>query len=299
MWLNFNIEQLIRRYALSLINIHCGPGGLFLFKKPSINLIATCHHTFWQQSRYIPSQSWKRIFLPFEKATLRKADTILCVSNDSQRVLTTRYGISTAKTVVIPNGVDTARFHPLEKVQRINHSILFVGRIDKRKGIDYLLGALPVIKQSIHDVKLFVCGQGRDKEKMAAYARSHGLEHHIRFLGFLPDTDLNFWYNRVNCVVVPSVFEGFGLTAVEAMAAGTSVIATDVDGLRDVVDDGTTGYLVPYGDKQALAARVIKLLIDRRQQLFFVLHGLEKVRIQYDWNKIARQASNYLLSSRS
>jgi glycosyltransferase involved in cell wall biosynthesis len=116
--------------------------------------------------------------------------------------------------------------------------------------------------------------------------QTRGLAENIDFLGFIPDASLNLWYNKVQCAVIPSVFEGFGLTAVEAMAAGTSVICTDVDSLRYIVDDGVCGYLVKYNDREALSTKILNLLAnpDMRQQ--FSKKGRARVLASYDWQVI-------------
>ena len=91
------------------------------------------------------------------------------------------------------------------------------------------------------------------------------LEHNVTFLGFVPDDQLNLMYNKAQCVVVPSIFEGFGMTAIEALAAGTRVVGTDVDGTRSTLSSGDYGPLVPYGDRRALAGAIISELRDPRR----------------------------------
>jgi D-inositol-3-phosphate glycosyltransferase len=88
-------------------------------------------------------------------------------------------------------------------------------------------------------------------------------------------------------VIIPSVFEGFGLTAIEAMACGTPVIATDVDALRDVIEDGENGLLVPYNDIEALSTKILYLLKNQAEQLKFSINGRKKVQTVYNWDNIA------------
>ena len=112
--------------------------------------------------------------------------------------------------------------------------------------------------------RLLVGGTGSLLSAMKTLARELGLERTITFLGFVPEEDLNGLYNRVGCVVVPSVFEGFGITVIEALAAGTRVVGTDVDGIREILADGASGRLVPYGDRQALAGAIVAELSSPR-----------------------------------
>jgi glycosyltransferase involved in cell wall biosynthesis len=92
-----------------------------------------------------------------------------------------------------------------------------------------------------------------------------GLERHVTFLGFVPDDQLNTLYNEAQCVVVPSVFEGFGITVIEALAAGTRVVGTDTDGIREILQSGDYGRLVPYGDHRALAEAIVAELTNPKK----------------------------------
>jgi glycosyltransferase involved in cell wall biosynthesis len=295
-WLHQNITRLINTHNLSRINIQCGPGGLFLLRKLDQHVVATCHHTWWQQSRYITSQVWKRIFTPFEKLTYRLADRIICDSEDSRSILADKYGISPDKMAVIPIGVDTQEFYPMDDIKKQPFSILYVGRIDKRKGVDFLIRAMRPVSQTISNAKLYVAGVGKDLSKLKTYVRDFSLEKHVEFMGYISDDRLNEWYNRVQCVVVPSMFEGFGLTAIEAMAAGTSVIATKVDSLKTIVEDGTTGILVDYGDVDGLSEKIIYLLNNKARREELRRGALEKVNTVYNWNSIMQNNMNELFA---
>ena len=286
LWLGRNIHQLIKRNDLKRLNLQCGPGGLFLLKKPQVPLVATCYHTWWQQSHYIHKQFWKRIFIPLERRTYRIADKIVCISEDSRGILLEKYGIQPKKTIVISPGIDTRQFFPIESLEKIPNSILYVGRVDKRKGVDFLIKAMPEVVRKLPAVKLYIGGIGKDLPALKAYVQTRELAKNIDFLGFIPDESLNLWYNKVQCVVIPSVFEGFGLTAVEAMAAGTSVICTDVDSLRCIVDDGVCGYLAKYNDCKTLSAKILNLLTNPDTRRQFSKKGRARVLSSYDWQVI-------------
>jgi glycosyltransferase involved in cell wall biosynthesis len=110
-----------------------------------------------------------------------------------------------------------------------------------------------------------VGGKGSDLEKMKSLVKQLGIGQNVTFLGFVPDDQLNLMYNRAQCVVVPSIFEGFGMTAIEALAAGTRVVGTDVDGTRSTLTSGDYGPLVPYGDCSALAEAIVAELRNPRK----------------------------------
>jgi glycosyltransferase involved in cell wall biosynthesis len=263
-WLFFNAHRIISEYKLDKLNIHSGAGGVLFFRKIGIPVIITCHHTYWQQYTYIKSQFWKRIFLPFEKRTYRLADKIICDCDDTKRVLLERYDIPEEKTVVITCAVDSKNFYFSNQKKNLN-SILYVGRIDKRKGIEFLIRSMPNVVEQIPDVRLLVGGKGSYLEKMKSLVSRLDLERNVTFLGFIPDDRLNSLYNQAQCVVVPSIFEGFGMTVIEALAAGTRVVGTDVDGIRSTLTSGDYGPLVPYDDCCALAEAIIAELKNPRK----------------------------------
>jgi glycosyltransferase involved in cell wall biosynthesis len=142
-------------------------------------------------------------------------------------------------------------------IERIPSSALFVGRLDTRKGFPFLLDAWRQVVARHPEAKLYVLGSGPLRHKADEYLSRHGISSSVEFLAHQPEAELAGWYNRVQVVVVPSVFEGFGLAALEAMACGTRVVATDVDGLRDVVTRREYGALAPFGDARAFGGAVL------------------------------------------
>jgi glycosyltransferase involved in cell wall biosynthesis len=255
-WLFYNARRIISENRLDRLNVHSGAGGVLFFRKIGIPVIITCHHTYWQQYTYIKSQFWKRIFLPFEKRTYRLAAMIICDCEDTRRVLLERYNIPAEKMVVITCAIDRKNFH-CSNQPKDPDSILYIGRIDKRKGVEFLIRSMPYVLQQNPAAQLLIGGKGGCLEKMKSLVNQLDLGRNVTFLGFVPDEQLNALYNKVQCVVVPSIFEGFGMTVIEALAAGTRVVGTDVDGIRSTLTSGNYGPLVPYGDQRALAEAII------------------------------------------
>lgn len=256
LWLYFNSRRIVSLYNLDRLNIHSGPGGVFLLHKPPVPAIVTCHHTYWQQYTLITSQFWKRIFLPFEKRTLRLADTIISDCEATKRVLVERYAVPSEKITVIPCAIDPLKFHFLN-LSKQHNTLLYLGRITKRKGIDFLIRSMPLVVKRIPDAHLVVGGKGDYLGRMKSLVSRLGLERNVTFIGFVPEDQLNTLYNQARCVVVPSIFEGFGITVIEALAAGTRVVGCDVDGIREIMQRGEYGRLAPYGNHQALADAII------------------------------------------
>ena len=291
-FVNVYIKKLIKRHNLDLVHFHGGPGGVFLLKKLNIPIIYTAHHTYYQQYRLVIGQKWKWIFSKLEPIQYELADKIICVSKDTKDILVENYRINEGKISVIPNGVDTKKFHPLRNTKRIENSILFVGRLDERKGVDFLVKTIPLVKKEIPNVKLFVGGKGKLREELENFVKLHNLESNVKFLGFVPDEKLPKWYNQVKVVVIPSIFEGFGITAIEAMACGTPVIGTKVPGIVDIINDGKTGLLVPSQNSKELANAIIRVLRDEKLRQLLCENGRKEVTERFDWDRISQKFIN-------
>jgi glycosyltransferase involved in cell wall biosynthesis len=259
LWLFSQGRRIIARNKLDKLNVHAGPGGVLMVRRLPIPVVVTCHHTYRQQCHFLRSQFWKRIFIPFEQRTYRLASRIVCVSDATRRTLVEEYGIAQEKIVTVYNAVDTVRFRPLGTPKE-PRTVVYVGRLDRRKGIEFLIRSMPRVLAQVPDALLIVGGTGSHLEKMKALVGRLGLEGNVTFLGFVPDEDLNALYNRAQCVVVPSVFEGFGITVIEALAAGTRVVGSDTDGIREILSGGAYGSLAPHGDLSALAAAIVSEL---------------------------------------
>lgn len=250
-WLHFNALRIIASHRLDKLNIHTGPGGVLLVRKLAVPVVVTCHHTYKQQCRHLKSQFWKRIFIPFESRTYRLASRIVCVSEATRRALIDDYGISPDKLDTVYNAVPADKPpHPAHKEPQ---TVVYVGRLDRRKGIEFLIRSMPLVRERHPDVLLLVAGKGPYLERMKALAAKLDLGRNVRFLGFVPDAERESLYRRAQCSVVPSRFEGFGITVIEALAAGTRVVGTDVDGISEILGSGDFGRLAPYGDCRALA----------------------------------------------
>jgi phosphatidylinositol alpha-mannosyltransferase len=191
--------------------------------------------------------------------------------------------------VEIPNGVDVESFAsapPLDGYPRPGRSVLFLGRFDEpRKGMAVLLGALPALVDSFPDVEILVVGRG-DEEELAEEAGD--LAGHLRFLGLVDDA------GKASAMVSADVYcapntggESFGIVLVEAMAAGTAVVASDLDAFRRVLEGGSAGRLVPVEDSAALAAALIEMLGDDNARRRYVDAATTAVR-RYDWSVVAR-----------
>ncbi|MGD9621974.1 MAG: glycosyltransferase family 4 protein [Mycolicibacterium sp.] len=192
--------------------------------------------------------------------------------------------------VEIPNGVDVASFAvapPLDGYPRSGKTVLFLGRFDEpRKGMAVLLGALPELVERFPDIEILIVGRG-DEAELRADAGS--LAGHLRFLGQVDDARKASAMCSADVYCAPNTGgESFGIVLVEAMAAGTAVVASDLDAFRRVLDDGRSGRLVAVDDSAALAAGLVDVLGDDVLRTGYIRSATESVQ-RYDWSVVAKQ----------
>jgi D-inositol-3-phosphate glycosyltransferase len=241
-----------------------------------------------------------------EKNLIQTIDKIIASTIDEKQKLINLYGASADKIIVIPPGVDISRFYPIPKeeakefidIPSDENMLLFVGRIEPLKGVDTLIHALAQMNKA--DVMencphyLYIIGgepEGEDQDISAEMKRLKelceglGLNDLIIFLGKKDQNTLQYYYSAAEIVVMPSNYESFGMVALEAMACGTPVVATQVGGLQHLVQDGVTGYTVPSNNPTALEEKITQLMCqsELRQRM-----SEESVRYArtFDWDVI-------------
>ncbi len=190
--------------------------------------------------------------------------------------------------VEIPTGVDVAAFSGaprLEGYPRDGRSVLFLGRYDEpRKGMATLLGALPALAARFPDIEILIVGRG-DEDELRDEAGE--LAKHLRFLGQVDDAEKASALRSADVYCAPNTGgESFGIVLVEAMAAGTPVVASDLDAFRRVLADGAAGRLVPVGDAAALGAALVDMLSDGAARARYIAAASEAVG-RYDWSVVA------------
>jgi phosphatidyl-myo-inositol alpha-mannosyltransferase len=194
---------------------------------------------------------------------------------------------------VIPNGIDIQRFaspniKPIERFDDGRPNILYVGRLDKRKGFEYLLRAFPHIKEKFPDARLLVVGafDDQEKERFVRYARKYRLKS-VHFVGFVSRQELPRYYRTATLFCAPSTgFESFGIVLLEAMAAGVPIVASDITGYRQVLTHQREGTLVPPYEPEAIARACTALLNDPRTCQRMGAAGRVTAE-RYDWKHIA------------
>ena len=164
---------------------------------------------------------------------------------------------------VVSGGIDPIRFRPAEDPP--SHDLIFTGRLAAVKRIDILLQAVKDIANKIPSVKLLIIGEGNLHGDLRQLARDLDIDHHVSFAGYLADDDIVTWLRKSKVFVLTSDSEGLSLAMMEAMMCGLPAVVSDVGDLRDLVEDGVNGYLVPRRSPELFAARIIELLTDARR----------------------------------
>lgn len=206
-----------------------------------------------------------------EQEIARSAESIVVWTNDEKDAIVDYCGASPDRICVIPPGVDLAHFRPMSQRQSRAHLgygdekiILFVGRLEPLKGLDNLFRAVASLERT-DSVRLNVVGgdeNSQEKARLQTLATRIKLNHSVRFIGPVTQDELPVHYNAADVCVLPSHYESFGLAALEAAACGRPVVASQVGGLPTIVQDGTTGYLVPSRRTDVMAKRLCTLLND-------------------------------------
>jgi D-inositol-3-phosphate glycosyltransferase len=205
-----------------------------------------------------------------ESRIVAQADRIVAANSVERAHLVWYYGARTERIRVIPCGVDTELFQPMDPAKAKDllelppdPLLLYVGRLQPIKGLETLLEAMTAVPEPAY---LLIVGGDQDEPEnghgaaLRQQVRSLGLQRRVRFLGAQPQRRLRLFYAAADATVMPSYYESFGMVALEAMACGSPVVASRVGGLTTTVQDGVTGRLVPEGDPTALAAAIASLV---------------------------------------
>ena len=238
---------------------------------------------FWRKLKQLRWYS----FIHMQKQVARTLPYILTVSECARRDISRDFTIPLERFRIVPNGINTDLFYPLPDVQRDSHRIIVTNSADTPlKGLVYLLHAIAEIRRR-RPVRLVVIGQPKPNGTIERLVRKLNLADQVSFTGRISSAAFVQEYARAGMAVVPSVYEGFGLPAGEAMACGVPVIATTGGALPEVVGDA--GILVPPRDTPALAAAIEDLLDDPAKAVALGQQGYQRVQAHFTWQRAAEK----------
>jgi len=196
---------------------------------------------------------------------------------------------------VIPNGVDVGRFAravPIARWQDGTKNILFVGRFESRKGLLHLLKAYRILRKTGCDCRLLVVGGGPQDREMRRYLATRKLGG-VEFLGRVSDDERDALFKTADIYCSPATGrESFGIVLLEAMAAGTAIVASDIHGYKGVLRRGREGLLVPPGQPKAIAAALAQLLGDDERRAAMAAAGLERAE-EFSWDRVTQKVEDY------
>lgn len=241
---------------------------------------------------------WYTMFSPIMKfyfdRWFRKLDGRIAVSRVALQYVNKYFP---ADYTIIPNGVDTRHFSngvtPVDRFNDGKTNILFVGRLEKRKGFDYLLEAYQRIKEEVTDCRLIQVGPGvRLRKKYEKRISQRGIPD-VNFTGYATYNDLPRYYKTADIVCFPNTgWESQGIVLLEAMSTGKPIVASAIDGFMSVLDDGVEGIAVPPRDSEKLAEAIMRLIKDKQLREQMGSRGKPKA-LQYDWPMLAKKVLDF------
>ena len=231
---------------------------------------------------------------PLFQSSFDKLHGKIAVSEPAKRFISRYFP---AEYTIIPNGTDFKRFStplpPIENLHDGKLNILFVGRAEKRKGLNFLLEAYSLIKRDIPQSRLVIIGP-ETQQKYESFAKKLALAD-VVFTGYVPNETLPAYYQTCDVFCSPATGgESFGIVLLEAMAASRAIVASDIDGYATLINSGVEGLLVPPRDVVALANAVISLLKDDTKRHEMGACGLRKAE-QYSWPNVAKKINEYYI----
>ncbi len=286
------LPRLARKHGFDIVHTnHAYMSDLLLRNHKATPTVLTVHTTLDTQSsgtrkagNGAPSQAlegnilrWRPLLSQLERYYLRRRSSIIFVSRWVRDRTVSRYGVHPRHATVVPNGVDTAMFSPnggsskAEKAEHEGFTLLFAGRLLALKGIGTLLEAMTYLED---DFNLILAGPG-DQTGWRSLVHQLGLEERCRFVGSVHYREMPALYRSVDAVVLPSFGESCPMVALEAMASGTPLIASDSGGMAEIVEDGATGWLIPPGDATGLATRIQTVLRHPKEAQRVSFHARE------------------------
>ncbi|MEO0118916.1 MAG: glycosyltransferase family 4 protein [candidate division WOR-3 bacterium] len=287
--MGMRIKEILEENNFDIIHIHGCLAPIFplyVLKFSKTKNIITLHSYFKNSLGYI-------FFRPLLYPFFKKIHGIIAVSNAAKKA-TEKY--FPGEYWIIPNGVNINLFRPniepLEEYLNYYPRLLFVGRFEPKKGLKYLLQALPIIKKEFPNFLLLVVGKGVLGYSYQEYLSSE-VKENVVFCGAFPLEKLPKFYATCDIFVAPSIgAESFGIVLLEAMACGKPIVASNIPGYQEILENNKEGFLVKPCDYQEIAKKVIELAKDNRKREEMGRLGREKA-LRYSWEEVSYQVENF------
>ncbi len=274
--------------------------GIWLMQASGFPVVATVHHPLTidlqnalGQARSLYEKARRILWSPWvmQQVVARRLPRIIVVSEVSRQSVESAFELEPERIRVVHNGIDTECFRPLPGVEREPGLLLYVGNSeDRNKGARYLIEALRLLQDDRRDYHLALVDNKKERLKLVPrLVKEYGLSSRVHFTGRVSTEKLVQLYNKAEIVISPSLYEGFGLPAAEAMACEAPLIATTGGAFPEIIDHGKTGWLVPPGDSRAIAdaIRLFAENDDLRERLRIAAR--QSILERFSWRKAAEE----------
>lgn len=265
-----------------------------LSRRHRLPYLTTVHATEFGRHQGRVTQHPQSAIHGVERWMARRADGVVVCSHYMRDQVADVFGVGEDRVRVIPNGIDPLDLAPVDDLGALRARfarpseklVLLIGRLVYEKGFQVALDALPKVIDRVGDVRFLIAGSGTHEQELKAQAQRLGLMRHGTFLGWIGDDVLRSLYRIADLTVVPSLYEPFGLVALEAMACGCPCIVSDTGGLREVVPNDDVGLRVAASDPAALADSMAFVLANPALRLRIVTEAAEHIA-RFDWAEVA------------
>jgi glycogen synthase len=264
-----------------------------------VPMVSTIHATEAGRHSGWVSGAISRQVHAVESWLVRESDSLITCSASMADEITELFGPGLAGITVIRNGIDAARWPFAERRQRTGPAeLLYLGRLEYEKGVHDVIAALPRIRRTHPGTTLTIAGEGTQQEWLIKQARKHRVLKATRFAGHLDHAELLAVLHRADAAVLPSHYEPFGIVALEAAAAGTPLVTSNIGGLGEAVINGQTGVSCAPRDVGALATAVRAVLDDPDAAQRRARAARERLTSDFDWGTVATQTAQIYLAAK-
>ena len=294
------LPKIIKKYRIQIIygETHVFP---IIFLSYFLNLIILKRPMFISVQGRFNIGLWAILEKIFDKIITKhfyyKIDKFICSSTSLRnRLLKLKFNIK--KLTVIPNGVDINLF---QKIPNANYfgkyltkidqkKVLFLGRLDIQKGVEYLIKAIPKVIKDYSNVHFFILGNGHLEESLKSLALKLKIFNQTTFLNSVPLEKLPYVYSSADYLCLPSLHEGFPSTIVQALSIGLIIIASNVEGIPDIIEENENGFLIEPGNVEQLSKKIIEALTLEQEKIDLIRKkNMKLIKQKYSWEIISYQ----------
>ncbi len=273
--------------------------AIALAQSYDVPIVSTIHATEAGRHSGWVSGAISRQVHAVESWLVRESDSLITCSASMADEITELFGPGLAETTVIRNGIDAARWPFAARRPRTGPAeLLYLGRLEYEKGVHDVIAALPRIRRAHPGTTLTIAGEGTQQEWLVEQARKHRVLKATRFVGHLGHAELLAVLHRADAAVLPSHYEPFGIVALEAAAAGTPLVTSNIGGLGEAVIDGRTGMSFPPRDVAKLASAVRTVLDDTEAAQRRARAARERLTSDFGWKTVADETAQVYLAAK-